>query len=518
MRMMVLNGNSPSNAETGKIQTIIIQAGGRGTRMGHYTSNKPKALLSVDGLPILWHLFRLFPDKAYIIIGDYKFDVLSRYINNFYNGKYILIKSNGVGTCSGLKQAFSYLREGEPFILIWSDIVLPSSFNLNGIDLNQNYIGISKNFMCRWSFVNGQFREEKSCEFGVAGFFIFNNKNLLTDVPDEGEFVKYLSNKRNIRFIQLPLYGAREFGSKEVYEKYELYRPQTRPFNRLIIEKDRVIKEPLDVQGKKLANLESNWYEFVNRHNFENIPKIFSFAPLVMEKLDGRHPFDFVSDEEKEKVLINILDGLKRLHALASPIDGDIFSSKREYVDKTFERLRQVKDVIPFADKIELKVNGKICKNPIFYREKIEEIAKNFFERTFYVIHGDITFSNILICEGLNPKFIDPRGYFGFREIYGDKDYDYAKLYYSVHGNYDKFNRRRFKVNVYNDDISLEIDSNGWEKYRNYFFENIGIKMLDKIEFLHAIIWLSLTSYAWDDYDSIIGAYYRGVELMRRFL
>ena len=33
----------------------------------------------------------------------------------------------------------------------------------------------------------------------------------------------------------------------------------------------------------------------------------------------------------------------------------------------------------------------------------------------------------------------------------------------------------------------------------------------NKIKLLHAIIWLSLTSYAWEDYDSICGAFYNGI-------
>ena len=57
---------------------IIVQAGGKGTRLGHLTRNKPKALVPVDNLPMLFHLFRKYPDSRYIVIGDYKFDVLER--------------------------------------------------------------------------------------------------------------------------------------------------------------------------------------------------------------------------------------------------------------------------------------------------------------------------------------------------------------------------------------------------------------------------------------------------------
>ncbi len=42
----------------------------------------------------------------------------------------------------------------------------------------------------------------------------------------------------------------------------------------------------------------------------------------------------------------------------------------------------------------------------------------------------------------------DPRGYFGKKELYGDPDYDFAKVYYSVVGSYDIFNRRRFMLDM----------------------------------------------------------------------
>jgi len=518
MDIKTVDNDKLEGEKTQRIQAIIVQAGGKGSRMGNYTANKPKALISVDGLPMLWHLFKIFPDKGFIIIGDYKYDVLSRYVENFYDGKYILVKSDGIGTCAGLKEALSYIKEDEPFMLIWSDILLPSNFSLDNIDSGKNYIGISKNFECRWSYVEGVFKEEKSNEHGVAGLFIFNSKNVIDDVPTEGEFVRYLSTKKGIKFVELPLWGAREIGSKKSYERYESSRSQTRPFNQLLIDNDKVIKKPLDAQGERLAKLESNWYEFVKKYKFDYVPEIFSFNPLVMERIYGKHPFDYVSYEEKRKVLLRILDGLETLHKLVPPISGDVFSCKREYIDKTFDRLKKVRDIIPLAEKKEFKVNGRLYKNPLFYREELENIAKTFYEKEFHVIHGDITFSNILVSDEFNPKFIDPRGYFGFTKIFGDKDYDYAKLYYSIYGNYDKFNRRRFFVNVYSNDVTLEIESNGWEDFRSYFFENVGKEKIDKIEFLHAVIWLSLTSYAWDDYDSIIGAFYRGVEMMGRFL
>ena len=62
---------------------IVVQAGGKGSRMERLTHNKPKALVPINNLPIIFHLFKKFPDKKFVIIGDYKFDVLKRYLDIF---------------------------------------------------------------------------------------------------------------------------------------------------------------------------------------------------------------------------------------------------------------------------------------------------------------------------------------------------------------------------------------------------------------------------------------------------
>ena len=59
---------------------VIIQAGGLGTRMLSLTENKPKTLIPVSNKPILFNIFDQFRSQAdgFIVIGDYKYEVLDR--------------------------------------------------------------------------------------------------------------------------------------------------------------------------------------------------------------------------------------------------------------------------------------------------------------------------------------------------------------------------------------------------------------------------------------------------------
>ena len=85
---------------------IIVQAGGRGSRLRHHTWNKPKCLVSVRGKPLLYHLFDKFPTAHFHIIGDYAYNQLEKYLEiNPPSISFSLRKTNEKGTCSGIAEA-----------------------------------------------------------------------------------------------------------------------------------------------------------------------------------------------------------------------------------------------------------------------------------------------------------------------------------------------------------------------------------------------------------------------------
>lgn len=90
------------------------------------------------------------------------------------------------------------------------------------------------------------------------------------------------------------------------------------------------------------------------------------------------------------------------------------------------------------------KIYSRVCHenyNHIDYSEtlnKFETFYKNYKSKYLCFIHGDPILSNILVDNKNSIFFIDPRGsYFNGREItsiYGDPNYDWAKLYQSLTG------------------------------------------------------------------------------------
>ena len=499
------------------IDYIIVQAGGRGSRLETLTTNKPKALVPVDNLPMIFHLFKKYPNAHFKVIADYKKDVLKKYLKAFATVDYEIIEPDKKGTSSGLKEAMKNIPKKSPFMLIWCDLVLSLGEGTSSPEFN--YIGISKAFVCRWSYVDNTFKEEPSSENGVAGLFIFKDKSEIQDVPDEGEFVRYLSTK-NINFKRFDMYGGLEIGTMLSYFQNELNKPKCRPFNKMEFKGDIVLKYAINEQGQKLAADEIAWYKKVVELGYTNIPKLYGYDPLVMEKIKGQNIFEyaFLTKGFKKALLTKIVDALKNLHNLLSPISANTDDCEENYITKTFDRLSKVYDLVPFAQNDTVKINGKKCTNIFAIKDKIITEMRAMYPKQFHLIHGDCTFHNMMIeTQGVRPVLIDPRGYFGKTRFYGDVDYDWAKLYYSVVGDYDQFNRKNFSLNIKEDEVELEIVSNNWKNLEEDFFEMTGSDR-KKIKLLHAIIWLSLTTYAWEDYDAICGAFYKGLLELQEYL
>ncbi len=495
---------------------IIVQAGGKGSRMQVLTRNKPKALVPVKNLPMIFHLFRKFPDKKFIIIGDYKFDVLERYLKEFAEVDYRLVSGKGHnGTCAGMSEALKLLPDNQRFMLIWCDLVLSDEYELPQTE--NNVVGISKDFSCRWKYENGKFEEERSDEHGVAGHFIFQNKGLISDIPSDGEFVRYLSSK-NLDFEEQPLYKTKEYGLYSEWNKLPKYR--CRPFNDISIEGDRVVKRGIDEQGKKLAQKEIAWYQKLKESSFDSVPYIYSYDPFTMELIDGKNIYEYtyLPNEQKKNVLENIINRLKAIHELeTAPYDEE--SYREAYLGKTYERLKKVRNLVPFANDPTVTVNGRVCRNIFYHKEEVEKLVMQYAPREFVLIHGDCTFSNTMLRHDIDPVFIDPRGYFGRTQFYGDVAYDWVKLYYSLFSNYDQFNLKRFSLDIRENEVVLDIGSSSWENMEEYFFDLLeGEVTRRQIKILLAITWLSLTTYAWEDYDSICGAFYNGLYYLEEAL
>ena len=66
---------------------LVILAGGRGTRISEETSVKPKPLIEIGGMPIIWHIMKIYSKfgiKDFVVCCGYKGYLIKEYFSNFF--------------------------------------------------------------------------------------------------------------------------------------------------------------------------------------------------------------------------------------------------------------------------------------------------------------------------------------------------------------------------------------------------------------------------------------------------
>lgn len=499
---------------------VIVQAGGRGSRLRHHTWNKPKCLVSVKGRPILYHLFDRFPDAEFVVIGDYLFDTLENYLRLTPPAANVrLINAGSKGTASGVADAFAMIPDSAPTYLVWADLVFTGEVQPD--DTDRPTVFLTDAFTCRWVRDDrGHLIEKPGTHDGVIGLFYFPGNVRPFEMPNEGEFVRWLSQASDQLSYQT-LNEVEELGDFASIEGLNQKDAAARFFNSVTFDGDQVIKRVIDANYADVHENEIAWYDEARQLGFTRIPAIYSTSPLTMSRIKGQHAFELhdLTDRERGAVIFDHIESLASLHSRKSEAP-DLAAVKSVYIDKTTTRIDEVREIIPGIDQRSFTVNGVKCKNYAHpsETETITSLLDRLIPEAFHPIHGDPTFSNTMVDKWLRCWFIDPRGSFGSPGIMGDRYYDFAKLYYSAVGNYDAFNRKKFKLYIDSETVEVLMDDPPYAAIAQDIFREYFGAESERIEILHALIWLSLTGYVKDDVDSMIGSFYLGMYWMQHGL
>ena len=126
----------------------VILAGGLGTRLGEETAIRPKPMIEIGGMPIIWHIMKLYSAHGiddFIVCLGYKGYLIKEYFANYFlhtadvtidlkqnaievhqnrsEPWKITLVETGADTQTGgrLKAIRPYLVEGEPFCFTYGD-------------------------------------------------------------------------------------------------------------------------------------------------------------------------------------------------------------------------------------------------------------------------------------------------------------------------------------------------------------------------------------------------------------
>ena len=65
----------------------MILAGGLGTRISEESTVKPKPLVEVGGMPVIWHIMKIYSHykiNDFVICLGYKGDMIKEYFSNYF--------------------------------------------------------------------------------------------------------------------------------------------------------------------------------------------------------------------------------------------------------------------------------------------------------------------------------------------------------------------------------------------------------------------------------------------------
>src|SRR5665213_1786164 len=70
-----------------KVTKAVILAGGLGTRISEETAVRPKPMIEIGGMPVLWHILKLYSHHGindFIICLGYKGYMVKEYFANYF--------------------------------------------------------------------------------------------------------------------------------------------------------------------------------------------------------------------------------------------------------------------------------------------------------------------------------------------------------------------------------------------------------------------------------------------------
>jgi thiamine kinase-like enzyme/GTP:adenosylcobinamide-phosphate guanylyltransferase len=513
-------------------RTLIIPCGGRAVRMRGYFF--PKCLLPYKQLPILFQIMNYwseFVDDVIIVINRNNGDLIRQYINTYYTGPLnfsFCLQEKNSGTYFAIKNAIKQSSSSR-FILNWSDVVMTSSIDKSLLSNSKNAVFTTNNVACRWGFIDSDFvhhGKSQTMEGGIYGVVILNSADqcFINDEPETDFEVELFERVNKFLYFAHDNEHFVDIGDMEKYVKEHRVSNYQRCFgssNEIIIKDNKVIKKTSD---PKLAYYESLWYQ---EANLDFIPRQLSSNPLVIERIKGSISLsDYIErypDKIKE-ITPRIFNLIEKIHLSRKPVDASYEDIYDQYIGKTLKRIERIEFIFGQHNK-KYTINGKEYSNPKDILRSNHPSLKAIYTDKFMFIHGDIQTSNILIDSQEKLYVIDPRGYFGDSSLFGDPLYDYAKLFYGLCGMWDSFRKGLSNVRYSDGLFILEplLPPEEYENRRSLFFEHASkVDYLhiteQKIDILHAIIWLSVADYIANDVLSALYGYLNGVMLINELM
>lgn len=382
-----------------------------------------------------------------------------------------------------------------------------------------NFINYSNFFKILSKFIENNFEEERDIDsfYKCIEEFYKNNSIELIDASKEWEDYGHYDYYYNLKKQEV---DAREFNSIEVDRKKGILVKKSKHKEKLIKEIQWYLKLP-----KNLEYLSPRIFDYSLSYENPYISmEYYSYSTLHELYVYGDYSLNGWRKIFNRLLEINLEFQKYNLKLEKEEIRNALLDM---YYKKTIDRLEQLRDNKKFEMFFQdiILINEKEQKGLNFILLRLKDIIKKnglLNTENYNIIHGDYFFANILYDNRNNiVRLIDPRGNFGGYGIYGDNNYELAKLLHSLDGKYDLIVEDLFEVNLTGKEINYRIFYNQkQDDIKNLFYEKLKEYGIDKkkIQIIESLLFLSMVPLHSDSYDRQLLMISLGIEKINKFL
>ena len=206
---------------------------------------------------------------------------------------------------------------------------------------------------------------------------------------------------------------------------------------------------------------------------------------ITIEKIKGVTVTElYLSELLTKETLVHILNSIRRIHSQTNDYQNNDYQNNDHY-DNFNENI-----YLNYSQKLRERYNSynysSYTNSEIIYQNILKQLE--IYEKNQLgiksIIHGDPVFTNILINKHSKIKFIDMRGRLGDNlTIYGDRLYDWAKIYQSLIG-YDEILMSKI--------VNSDYKNNLIEVFKNYFIKQFSLDDLQNLKMITKSLLFSL--------------------------
>jgi len=441
--------------------SVIIPAAGLAKRMRPLSSNSSKAMIPVNGKPIIAYILdevKKIKDLNKVVIVENKLHDIKDFVEQTYSDMNVhcVEQKNPEGPLHAINVGFTEMLLNDPAdsIFVWlGDTIVTNQY----LDFDTDFLGTARvKDQERWCLVDDKLNyydkpnpdDDIPTDKALVGLYYFKDgskfaENLyqaMHEPKQNGEYqISTLLDKYTEFFLEDTSNNWYDCGELNTYyeSKARLINnsSSSRDFNSMKVSLDTntILKTATGPMAQQVEN-EKNWYNSLNEIQSLFTPRILSsnLGELRMSWESGTTLSEIFLYEKMGKdnwtlVINKLIDTMHgTFYNIQTTGKPELDAAYEMYVNNAFKRISDIK-LLPSSAK-----DG--------VHDFVKEVGVQSLSRIKWsdTIHGDLHFGNILF-EPFNGSFklVDPRGNFGgLKGTAGDMQYDFAKLLHDWVGGY----------------------------------------------------------------------------------